>query len=121
MAVTRSDPVSRKSMILVAYTAFSLPPTNFKRPSHSIRAVEVEGEITEILFEGRLIPKDTKYEQDTEFLTGVDCELQWREKFNVDKSNFVDVKKGNRLTRIEFVDLQPGDVVAFKYAGISIE
>jgi hypothetical protein len=77
--------------------------------------VEVEGEITEVVFEGRLLSSDSKYERDEEFLTGVESELQWRENLMVDKSKFVTVNKGERLSRIEFADLQPGDVIAFRW------
>jgi len=112
VCITRSNPISRKSMILVAYTAFSLPPAHFKRPPFSIRTVEVEGEVTKILFEGRLITSNSNYQRDEEFLTGLDCTLQWNEGLNTDKSQMVEVKKGNLLNRIEFADFQPGDVVA---------
>lgn len=101
-------------MVLVAYTAFSLPPKNFKRSPYSVRAIEVQGEISEVIFEGRLIRNSTPFERDETFLTGFPCDSEWREEFPVEESKFIEVLKGNRINRVEFVDFQPGDVVAFR-------
>jgi len=114
VSVTRANPLTRESMILVAYTAFSAPPKNFKRPPHSIRAMEVEGEVMHLVFEGRVLPTSTPFTKDESFLTGVPCDQEWREDLPIDKSEFVQVLKGNRMSRVEFTNLQPGDVVAFK-------
>ena len=58
VAVTRHCPETHQSVVLVAYTAFSLPDPYYKRDY--IKPIRVEGTVDEVILEATLIHKNAK-------------------------------------------------------------
>lgn len=54
VAVTRHNPESHETVVLVAFTAFHHPDVNAANYQRSIKALEVEGTLDEIIFEATL-------------------------------------------------------------------
>lgn len=60
VAVTRHNPETHESVVLVAFTAFSHPDINAASYQRSIKPLEVEGTLDEIIFEASLSHTNTK-------------------------------------------------------------
>lgn len=61
VAVTRHNPKTHESFILIAFTAFTYPDLNAGNYQRGIRPVRVEGVVDEIVFEATLSHTSVKY------------------------------------------------------------
>lgn len=60
VAVTRHNPYTHESVILVAFTAFGHPPLNANDYQRNIKPLKVEGCLEEIILESTLSHKNIK-------------------------------------------------------------
>lgn len=60
VAVTRHNPITHESYVLVAFTAFGHPDFNATNYQRGIRPLRVEGVLDEIVFEATLSHKSIK-------------------------------------------------------------
>ncbi|XP_063604015.1 glycogen debranching enzyme-like isoform X1 [Penaeus indicus] len=124
VTVTRHNPVTHQSVVLVAYTSFR-PPAE-ARESH-IRPLKVQGHLEEIIFEmqvkGKTSGEDDKsypgfFNNDSEFINGLNSIIaEVKENIRPSESSLV------RLTSPEDADetecqytseFTPGSVIAFR-------
>lgn len=61
VAVTRHNPDTHESVILVAFTAFGHPEVNAAFYQRNIKPLEFEGTLDEIIFESTLSHISTKF------------------------------------------------------------
>lgn len=61
VAVTRHNPKTHESFVLVAFTAFGHPDLNASTYQRGIRPLRVEGVVEEIVFEATLNYKNMGY------------------------------------------------------------
>lgn len=61
VAVTRHNPKTHESFVLVAFTAFSHPDINAANYQRDIRPLRVEGVVDEIVFEADLSHVSVRY------------------------------------------------------------
>ncbi|XP_050699326.1 glycogen debranching enzyme-like isoform X6 [Eriocheir sinensis] len=124
VTVTRHNPVSHQSVVLVAYTSFK-PPAQIKE-GH-IRPLKVQGHLEEIIFEmqvkGRKLGDEDKkipgvFVPDLEFINGLDnFSVDVKEHVAPDQSSFVRVASSNDsdMTVCEYTpNFTPGSVIAFR-------
>lgn len=53
IAVTRHNPITHESIILVSYTAF-----HHDNPTRAVKNLKIEGELIEIILEAKILRKD---------------------------------------------------------------
>ncbi|ELU10759.1 hypothetical protein CAPTEDRAFT_167427 [Capitella teleta] len=116
VSVTRHNPVSHQSVILVARTVFSTP-ANMNAPYS--QTLQIPGMIDEIILEGTLKPRSnaSKFTRNADYLNGLtDVVLSLREHLKVEESDLVELKMNNTsgLQELEFACFPPGSVIAFK-------
>ncbi|XP_035827253.1 glycogen debranching enzyme [Aplysia californica] len=115
VSVTRHNPLTHESVVLVARTAFSYPG-NPDDQGH-IRPITVQGVINEVILEGKVrkSPQFT-YKQDPDYINGLpEYYLKLRENFPVHESEMVLTRiLQNGETEISFRSLTPGSVIAFR-------
>ncbi|XP_031629828.1 glycogen debranching enzyme [Contarinia nasturtii] len=123
VAVTRHNPITHQSVILVAHTAFSKPHPN-AGPT-GVRPLVFEGLLDEIILEaelthngsGKLYDQFSNFVKNKKYINGLDeYELNISEHIPLTESNIFDhktYKDGNR-TQLNFLNLRPGSVVAVK-------
>lgn len=95
-AITRHCPDKRKTVVLVAHSAFQQPPWELQpsvtRPQiqmHGIPPLTIPGKIEEIIFEASLIRKDGvgEFVKDDEFINGLQShEVLLQEHVTLDKA-----------------------------------
>lgn len=61
VAVTRHDPISHESYVLVAFTAFNHPDFNAANYQRNIRPLRIEGVVEKIFFEATLNHRSVRY------------------------------------------------------------
>ena len=119
VAVTRHDPKSHESVVLVAHTAFN-DGVDINRTSTGLW-LNVEADLIEVEIEAKLYKvKDQDFVQDENIINGL-------ENFFVDLRTHLDIKdarsvrildasnnKNNAKTRIELNNFPPGSVIAFR-------
>lgn len=122
IAVTRSNPKTHQSIVLVSRTAFYHQNTQ-----STIKQFYVPLKLKNILFEAKLVQEKygTEYEfkKDEFYINGLEnFKLQFNENLNLEslnKSFFIsNIKIDENETVIYFKDLPPGSVIAFS-CGIS--
>uniref|UniRef100_A0A1B0DM07 Glycogen debranching enzyme n=1 Tax=Phlebotomus papatasi TaxID=29031 RepID=A0A1B0DM07_PHLPP len=122
VAVTRSCPATRESVILVAHTSFSYPDP-YSGPTN-VRPLRFEGHLEEIILEAGLAHQSSKpydrpylYEKDKKYINGLtEYRLKIMEHIPLSKSSIFSqnmVKDGN-VTQLDFKNLTPGSVVAVR-------
>ncbi|KAG0714453.1 Glycogen debranching enzyme [Chionoecetes opilio] len=124
VTVTRHNPVTHQSVVLVAYTAFR-PPAQIQ--AGSIRPLKVQGRLEEIIFEMQVKGKKPGEEDkkipgvfvpDLEFINGLDgFSVEAREHLTPAQSSFVQVTSGDDadMTVCEYTSsFTPGSVIAFR-------
>ncbi|KAK8374371.1 hypothetical protein O3P69_011987 [Scylla paramamosain] len=124
VTVTRHNPVSHQSVVLVAYTSFR-PPAQIK--ATNIRPLKVQGRLEEIIFEMQV--KGTKEEDadkkipgvfvpDLEFINGLEnFNVEVKEHLTPAQSTFVQVTSSSDsdMTVCEYTSkFTPGSVIAFR-------
>ena len=120
LAVTRHDPKSHQSVVLVAHTAFN-NGVDINRASTGLW-LNVEADLIEVEIEAKLYKvKDQEFVQDENIINGL-------ENFFVDLKTHLDIKdarsvrildaasnnKNSAKTRIELNNFPPGSVIAFR-------
>ncbi|KAK7868484.1 hypothetical protein R5R35_001895 [Gryllus longicercus] len=126
VAVTRHCPDTHQSVVLVAYTAFSHPDSDW-RP-HYIKPLRVEGTVDEIIFEASLqhvssrpgVPsfeKPESFEKNSSYINGLlGYEVKIREHLKVSDSDFLEQEEtgDSNITQLKFTNFCPGSVVVVR-------
>lgn len=111
VAVTRFNPKTMKSVILVARTVFFQSSYDQK----GIRPLTIAGKINNILFEMKMTGQPDKYKANEFVINGVqDFRAEIRQNLNPEHSEFVSVNKSNGMNQVNFTKLEPGSVLAFE-------
>ncbi|XP_063531956.1 glycogen debranching enzyme-like [Cydia strobilella] len=114
-AVTRHSPTSRRSVLLVAHTAFSAPQGDAPLPP----PLRFEGDLEEILFEMELQPRSgAVYTKNARFINGLE---QWtaavRRRPVMDAARFVSpARRDGAHTVLDWRAFPPGAVIAVRIA-----
>lgn len=116
ISVTRHNPNTHESVVLVARTAFQAP-ADLTHTGY-IRPISVQGKVKEVLFEARMmLAKGFEYIEDPDYINGLpNYYLELRQNFNPIESKMVDINEaadGESVT-ISFKQLTPGSVIAFQ-------
>ncbi|KAK4310829.1 hypothetical protein Pmani_017632 [Petrolisthes manimaculis] len=124
VTVTRHNPVTHQSVVLVAYTSFQ-PPSQI-RDSY-IRPLKVQGRLEEIIFEMQIKGKKPGDEEknvpgfftaDSEYINGLfGFDVSVRERLRPEQSTFVRVTSDHdaEMTECEYTSaFTPGSVIAFR-------
>lgn len=123
-AITRHCPDKRKTVVLVAHSAFHNPsedlqPTMHRQKVHmrGIPPLTIPGEINEIIFEAVLVKKAglNVFSKDGEFINGLQSHeaLVQRHVPLSDAKTCRAEQKGNNTFEVYFDNFAPGSVVAF--------
>ncbi|PAA61923.1 hypothetical protein BOX15_Mlig017645g1, partial [Macrostomum lignano] len=108
VAVTRHNPASHQSVILIAHTAFSAPTADL-RPH--VPSLPISGSIGEVIFELTFSQTPAKFVRDPSVINGLTgCSIEARERLPLEKSQLVAFGDG----RLHFKHLPPGAVVAIR-------
>ncbi|XP_026729867.1 glycogen debranching enzyme [Trichoplusia ni] len=127
VAVTRHEPRSRKSVILVAFTAFNPPDQNSS--GRYVKPLRFEGQLEEILFEACLRHVDHRSEgsplrppgpfsRHARYITGLsqyECEVRRAPALGA-SGVFASARSEGAHSVLEFRALLPGSVVALRVA-----
>jgi len=124
VTITRHNPVTHQSVVLVAYQVFK-PPSEI-RESY-IRPLKVQGRMEEIIFEMQLKGKSPGDEEkscpgffgeDTDYINGLTgFEVEVRERLQPNQSSIVRVTSNydSDMTECEYLpSFTPGSVIAFR-------
>ncbi len=117
VAVTRHNPCSHQSIVLIAHTAFN-PGVNLDRSSTGLE-LNVEGQLLGVELEAYLhktIEQD--FVQDPEFINGLDnYKVDMRSGIQIQDAKFVRLASGPQeaKVRIELNNFKPGSVIAKPY------
>lgn len=124
VTVTRHNPVTHQSVVLVAYTSFR-PPAGVMESN--IRPLKVQGRLEEIIFEmklkGKISGDENKsypgsFTDDSEFINGLTCfELDVKEHIQASQSSLIRLtsSEGSDTTECEYTaNFTPGSVIAFR-------
>lgn len=122
VAVTRQNPVTHESFILVAHTAFGYPDPN-AGPTY-VRPLTFEGKLVEVYLEVEIqsrknspFSRPNEFKKDPFVINGLDeyevkvrknIQLRDSEIFNKSEKTF------GESTQLEFVNLRPGSVVVVR-------
>ncbi|XP_034241741.1 glycogen debranching enzyme isoform X2 [Thrips palmi] len=127
VAVTRHNPSTHQSVILVAYTAFHLPDPYFSR--NGMKPLTVEGTVDEVILEtslthigfkvnnGPRYGRQENFKKDPNKINGLsEYVLNLRENFPLGESNALSLGHSSDpgMTVLNFKDFQPGSVVAIR-------
>ncbi|XP_031561345.1 glycogen debranching enzyme-like, partial [Actinia tenebrosa] len=83
-AITRHCPDQRRTVVLVAHSAFKLPPdhllpteSNMKVQMHGIPPLNIPGDIEEVIFEATLVKKNglKEFKKDGSFINGLESHV----------------------------------------------
>ncbi|KAK6188701.1 hypothetical protein SNE40_004828 [Patella caerulea] len=117
VSVTRHNPLSHDSIVLVARTAFT-HPANPSCPGQHIRPLVMQGTINEVIFEGRMgTTHHYEYKQDEEYVNGLpDYFLELKQHIRVEDSQICRVQPSPDGQNLEIFwkKLTPGSVIAFR-------
>lgn len=123
VGITRQNPITHESFILVAHTAFGYPDVN--AGATYVRPLTFEGKFEEIYFELEFHAREGKqpfarpsdFEKDPAFINGLnDYETVTRKNIQLGESNIfkkIPTIMGN-TTQLDFVNLKPGSVVVVR-------
>ncbi|XP_070195748.1 glycogen debranching enzyme-like isoform X2 [Littorina saxatilis] len=115
VAVTRHNPQTHQSVIVIARTAFHHPQN--PDDQRIVRSVQVQGIVEEVLFEGCLRQKHgCEYTKDDKTINGLpNYYLEVREHVGLASSQYAfEQSKDNELKEVHIKNLVPGAVVAIK-------
>ncbi|KAK8737367.1 hypothetical protein OTU49_004452 [Cherax quadricarinatus] len=124
VTVTRHNPVTHQSVVLVAYTSFR-PPSQIQ--DSSIRPLKVQGRLEEIIFEMQVKGKKTGDEDknipglftnDSEYINGINgFSVEVKEHLSPSQSSMVRMTSGgdSETSECEYTsNFTPGSVIAFR-------
>ncbi|XP_066584134.1 glycogen debranching enzyme isoform X2 [Prorops nasuta] len=124
VAVTRHSPETHDSVVLVAFTAFQHPDPKASNLRRQPRPLRVEGVVEEILLEASLAHDGSlpfchpeKYEKDEDYINGLsEYTTKLKEHIQLCDSDILEkVDSGDpKITQLNFVNFQPGSVVAIR-------
>ena len=116
VAVTRHNPNTHQSVVLVAHTAFN-SSVNLQRSNTGL-CLKVEGQLLEVEIEANLaLHHDNDFVQDPDFINGLEnFQVDLRTKFDIKDAEFVrlDSDPQDSTVRIELNNFKPGSIVAFR-------
>ncbi|XP_060552915.1 glycogen debranching enzyme-like isoform X1 [Ruditapes philippinarum] len=116
VSVTRHNPVTHESIVLIARTAFSKPQEPEKTPY--IRPVTLQGMVETILFEIQTLHTEAyEYTEDSDYINGLpDYYLKLQENIppSLSKMVRVNVTGDGMCSLINFETFTPGSVIAFR-------
>ena len=113
VAITRHNPSSHKSIVLIARTCFH-SPHNPHETGH-IRPLNLSGLIEEILLEGKMTGDPHKYEKNDSFINGLkNFKSELCQKVAVSESKLIKVHSNLGENKIEFFHFPPSSVVALE-------
>ena len=123
VAVTRHDPKSHESVVLVAHTAFN-DGVDINRTSTGLW-LKVDAELIEVELEAKLYKvKDQEFVQDDNIINGLEnFFVDLRTHLDIKDARFVRLDDSNQdsaKTRIELNNFPPGSVIAFRYLYLKI-
>ena len=116
LAITRHNPVTHKSVVLIARTSFwkeSSLITGF------IRSIPIAGKINQILLEGKMVGNPDGFMKDgfmkdPEVINGIrDFVSDIRTNIPVEKSAFISITKSAGINHLKFDKFTPSSVIAF--------
>ncbi|XP_028049244.1 LOW QUALITY PROTEIN: glycogen debranching enzyme [Monomorium pharaonis] len=130
VAVTRHSPSTHESVVLVAFTAFKHPDCNAHDLRRHVKPLRVEGVVEEIILEASLSHADAKdgkspflspqkYVQAEDVINGLsEYTLSLKQHIQCCDSTMIEkVDSGDsKITQLNFVNFQPGSVVAIRVA-----
>ncbi|RWS27560.1 glycogen debranching enzyme-like isoform X2 [Leptotrombidium deliense] len=112
IAVTRHNPVSHKSVVLVARTSFSHPQN--PQDTGFIRQITIAGKINQIILETKMIGEQ-QYIKDEKFINGLGAfKAVLKENISVENSEMVKITTDNGLNKVDFENFVPSSVIAFE-------
>lgn len=116
VSVTRHNPSTHESIVLIARTSFSFPqdPNN---DGKYIKTVHLPGNIAEVLFEMRMTHKESnEYRRHQEYINGLpNYEMQVTQGLKPDQSKMIFVSNVDENgTEIKFKNFTPSSVIAFR-------
>lgn len=121
VSVTRHNPQTHESVVLVARTSFS-PPWDL-HDQRQFRSIYIQGEVQEVIFEGSLRQKSScPYNKDDQVINGLpNYSLEIKERLPVSESNYATERMiDEQMTReISFRNFTPGTVIAFRCSLVS--
>lgn len=117
VAITRHNPITHESIVLVAHTAFS----SGVDPNHVriIKPVTVEGQLMEVVLEAKLVQQeDGQFEKDPQVINGVsNFRTDFRKNISIEESHYS--RRGHSsnplATSIDLHHFTPGSVIAFRF------
>lgn len=122
VAVTRQNPVTHESFILVAHTAFGYPDPN--AGATYVRPLIFEGKLVEIFFEAEIrslreqpYARPSEFKKDSAFINGLtEYEVTTRKNIQLNKSKIFknEATIHGNSTQLDFVNLKPGSVVCVR-------
>jgi glycogen debranching enzyme len=127
--VTRYNPVTHQSVILIARTAFEQPDIQAIRNGCLKKSLTIPSPIEKILFEGNLNEKEEQngslaFKQNDNYINGLDSYLLYFEDFESDnlemsikKSRFIESIHYDDKTQTSYINFKlfpPGAISAFK-------
>ncbi|ESO94506.1 hypothetical protein LOTGIDRAFT_215487 [Lottia gigantea] len=116
VSVTRHNPQTHESIILVCRTSFS-HPSNPNCAGQHIKSIHIQGVIKEIILEGSMgVSHHYEYKQDKDYVNGLpDYFLTLRQNIKTEESQICNVHKNpDGTVNISWKNLTPGSVIAFR-------
>ena len=117
VGVTRHNPVTHESIVLIAHTAFNGGmDMNCRR---GVKNLKVEGVLREIVLEAGIVKKaDTKFEKNNRVINGLqNFAVKMQENIPISRSQICkQINVDGPDCEIVFENLTPGNVIAFKFA-----
>ena len=115
VAITRHNPTTHQSVILVAHTAFN-HGVNIERANTGL-GLNVEGQVLEVVLEAQLYKNGDKiFEKHDKIINGLDnFQVDLRTHFGIQDSKFVRLAPQDSQVRIELNNFKPGSIIAFKF------
>ncbi|RWS09635.1 glycogen debranching enzyme-like isoform X3 [Dinothrombium tinctorium] len=112
IAITRHNPITHKSVVLVARTSFSVPAN--PEETGYIRPIRIAGRINEVLFETKM-SGNQEYEKNSGFINGLkNFTAKIKQHLQVSESDMVQVDLTlDGFNEVKFVNFTPSSVIAF--------
>lgn len=118
VAVTRHNPKTHESIILVAYTCFQLPNNDWPFSTPNIRPLKFEGHFEEILFEiefNENLNELNTYSLDSKIINGLNnYKVDIKTNINIDKSGMLEDASTENNKQFNFRKFKPGSVLAIR-------
>ena len=117
VAVTRHNPKSHQTVVLISHTCFN-HGVNLDRAFTGLD-LQVEGQLLLVEIEAGLIKtQEEKFEKDEKYINGLtNYEIEMRTEVKIDETKFVRLASDPQdcKVRIELNNFKPGSIVAFRF------